>query len=218
MEFLEILKQSLADAEFRLPRLHSPKPLYNSKDIRWQKFPGQIYGLDLKVALESTFPKELLAQLTPSLIQPKSLPQGMNFENEYVIRYYHPAISKELDKGREILFMPRFTKEGELFRRLVFRRKMIPDFPNEGRMQMMLARFGEDKPFGFSCWEEGDKGNAAYVSLAFPGKSGDFVPVYARIEEYPTPVFLKIEAEETTEGVLVCSRAISPEEVPPHLL
>lgn len=194
-----------------------------AKFLRWEKFPGEIYGPDLKVALESTFPREIAPQSNPCVIPPKSLPKGMDFEDEHRCRYYNPAIPDrpksvyEMKTGSKILFVPRFTKDGELFRRIVFRRKMLPGFPNEGRKQMMLARFGEKEPFGFSCWKEGDRGTARYVSLAFPGKSETFIPVFLRIDEYPNPVFLKIEAREVENGVLVLSRDASRDEIPEHL-
>lgn len=192
--------------------------------LHWEKFPGEIYGPDLKVALESSFLKEVVPQSNPYVVFPKSLPKGMDFEDEHRCRYYHPAIikqpetgSEEVETGFKILFVPRFTKEGELFRRIVFRRKMLPGFPDEGRKQMMLARFGEKEPFGFSCWKEGDRGTAGYVSLAFPGKSETFIPVFLRIDEYPEIIFHKIEAEEVKNGVLVLSRAVSCDEIPGHL-
>lgn len=194
-----------------------------SKLLRWEKFPGEIYGPDLKVALESTFPIEIVPQLNPHVIPPKLLPKGMDFGDEYRCRYYNPAIIRhseigsEIEIGSKVLFVPRFTKDGELFRRIVFRRKMLPGFPNEGRKQMMLARFGEKEPFGFSCWKEGDRGTAGYVSLAFPGKSETFIPVFLRIDEYTDPVFLKIEAREFKNGVLVLSYSVDRDEIPEHL-
>lgn len=195
-----------------------------AKLLRWEKFPGEIYGPDLKVALESTFLKEIVPQPNNYVVPRKLLPKEMDFEDEHRCRYYHPAIiihpetgSEEVETGYKILFVSRFTKDGELFRRIVFRRKMLPGFPDEGRKQMMLARFGEEEPFGFSWWEKGDRGTAGYVSLAFPGKSGEFIPVFLRIDEYPESIFIKIEVKEVENGVLVLSRAASRDEIPEHL-
>lgn len=220
MDIKELVAYSLSKSVSRITEDDSDKGILVStyaKFLRWEKFPGEIYGPDLKVALESTFLKEIVPQPNPYTVPPKSLPKEMDFEDEYRCRYYHPAIIRQPETGSEILFISRFTQDGELFRRIVFRRKMLPGFPDEGRKQMMLARFGEKEPFGFSWWEKGDRGTAGYVSLAFPGKSVEFIPVFVRIDEYPDPVFLKIEVKEVENGVLVLSRAASRDEIPEHL-
>ncbi|QQG45605.1 MAG: hypothetical protein HYW89_01635 [Candidatus Sungiibacteriota bacterium] len=181
----------------------------------WLKFPGEIFGPDLKVALETTFPKDVVPQPNPLVSVPASIPP-MDYHDDRVARYYHPAYEIGPDVGGRLIFVPRFTEESKLLRRLVFRRKMDNRDPQRGRLDMMLAREGEEKPFGFSCWKRGDKGNPTYVALDFCSKTSEFVPVFVRIEQR-MPVFLKIEAEEITEGVLVSSKVVSSAEVPESL-
>lgn len=181
--------------------------------LQWSKFPAELYGADLKVALESTFPKGLMPIPNPQATAPKSIPADMTYESQNITRYYHPAFGGD----SEIIFVPRLTRDGELFRRLMFRRKMSRENPHEGRMEMRMARFGEEKPFGFSCWKQGDPGSPGYVALAYPGMTPKFVPVYVRIESFPLPAFLKIEAEDVDAGVCVRVTNVTSEEVPPTL-
>lgn len=202
---------SAREADFGLPSAFAAL-------LKWLKFPGELFGVDLKVALESTYPKGHETTANPFVHPPRLVPSEMFFRDTTIDRYYHPAVARMNEDGvRTVLFVPRFTKDGECFKRLVFRRKMRRDDPECGRYGMMFGRHEEEFPFGFSCWKAGDKGNSGYVSLAYPGIASEFVPVFARVETSPMTTFLKIEAEDIEHGVLVTCVTAPVTEVPENL-
>lgn len=180
------------------------------EELVWDKFPADLFGCDLKIALESNFPVgiELVKTLIP---EPKKIPGSMNYYDKHtpVVRFYNPAATFVNDGVLEIFFGVRFKKEGEIledekiFKRFMFKRKTARGFPREGRLPMMAGRFGEDKPFGFSCQEDDQRGHPNYLPLAMPGRVPSFIPVYFRIETYPEPTFLKIEAQEDEENNVI---------------
>jgi len=174
-------------------------------DLRCLKFPGEVYTNELKVALESTFPRHIAPTLM-SALNLHEVPPEMEHHDHGISRFYHPA---EVRSGTTVFYL-RFTNDGELFKRLVFRRRS-PE--GRGSLPMVMARQDEANPFGFSCWKQGDKGNPHYVSLAFPGKTGEFEPVFIRIFN-GSDLFFKVEARQFGETLVVSS---NPIDEPPEL-
>lgn len=176
----------------------------------WDKFPANLFACDLKIALESTFPLgvELVKTSIPAS---KKIPESMNYYDRHspIVRFYNPAATFVNDGILEIFFGVRFKKKGEIledekiFKRFMFKRKAMEGFPQEGRLPMMAGRFGEDKSFGFSCQEDNQRGHPNYLPLAMPGRVPVFIPVYLRVETYPEPIFLKIEAQEDKENNVI---------------
>lgn len=177
----------------------------------WQKF-HPVFGPDLKVGFETTFPKKAVLDL--DLLYEKS---GLIHKppNETTVRVYEPARVKGscLD-GREaqVLFVP-VPQKGALFRRLVFARKIEKDQP---RRWMVAARHEEVAPFGFDSW---NSKNQRYLALAYPGKDGEFTPTYVKIQNIGGGfVYLELWAWDDEVQVLFQARRVNEDSVPKHLL
>lgn len=189
------------------------------ENLVWIKFPGELYGADLKIAFQQEFAKDIMPEANSPVVQPDNMPKKMDHFSQQAQRYYSPGfIKKQTETRQEIIFIPRFTSLGEHHKALIFRRKKRDEYKPEYGLPMAMARFGEDKAFGFSLWRPGEKGSPGYVDLHFPGITGKFEPVYVSIYDPPTQHFLKVEAEEIAEGILVRTYPVEEDEVPPHLL
>ncbi|MEK7578245.1 MAG: hypothetical protein AAB456_00805 [Patescibacteria group bacterium] len=185
----------------------------------WHKF-HPLFGPDLKIGFETTFPREVILNLPP--FYGKS---GLVYDSakESVKRIYEPAIkvlgSCLSDMAAQVFFKP-VPSAGSLFHRLVFARK-INHSTREPRQWMIAARHGEMSYFGFDSW---NSWNERYLSLAYPGISKEFVPVYVKIQDKGGNggfVYLEVWAwDEDSEGkkVAVQARRVTENEAPKSLL
>lgn len=179
-----------------------------AKGFAWAKF-HPVFGPDLKVALESTFPRDFgpkynfdVRSVSQSFDVPfpplvRLIEQLVHANpSETIRRVYHPAVTETTEKRTGVTFVPWILPEGEAFKRLVFRRK---ERDRKYRFSMFCARFDEHFAFGFSSINSTNQG---YVSLAYPGKNPEFKPVFVKIWERgkeTAPTYLKIEAKDSEE-------------------
>ena len=184
----------------------------------WNKF-HPIFGPDLKVGFETTFPGATDLDKHPFLLYKKF---GLIHDplNESVKRIYEPAVKilgSCLDGEAAQVFFEPVSSFGSLFRRLVFTRK-VDRSTWRPRLQMMAARHGEVIHFGFDSWNSKSQ---KYLSLAYPGIN-EFMPVYVKIQEKGGKgwfVNLEVWAWDEGEGknVVVQARRISENEAPESL-
>lgn len=185
----------------------------------WNKF-HPLFGPDLKVGLETTFPKAASLDLDP-LYEKSGLVH--NSPSEQTVRVYEPAVKvlgSCLDgEAAQIFFEPALL-DGVLRRRLVFARKI--DSSGKPRRRMVAARHNELFDFGFDSWNSRSE---RYLLLAYPGLNEQFIPVYVKIqngkeEKEEESVFLEVWAwDECGKNVVVqARRVVSEEEVPKSLL
>ena len=179
----------------------------------WNKF-HPLFGPDLKVGFETTFPKAASLDLDP-LYEKNGLIH--NPLNEPVKRIYEPATEilgscKDGDAA-QVFFEPALL-DGALFKRLVLARKI--DRHGKPRRWMIVARHDELFHFGFDSWNSKDQ---RYLSLACPGMSEEFVPVYVKIQNGKEGSFVYLEVWSWDEGnqVVVQARRVSEQEVPESL-
>ncbi|MCX6813344.1 MAG: hypothetical protein NTV77_02610 [Candidatus Azambacteria bacterium] len=178
----------------------------------WNKF-HTLFGPDLKVGFETTFTKEVVLNL--NMLYWKS---GLihNSPSETVKRVYEPAVkvlgSCKDGEAVQVFFEPVSPVEA-LFRRLVFFRKAYPQKP---RPWVVAARHGEVEHFGFDSWNSKDQ---KYLSLAYPGVSGEFAPVYVKIQDGKEDGFVYLEVWAWSEDgkVVVQGRRVGKSETPESL-
>jgi len=182
----------------------------------WNKF-HSLFGPDLKVGFETTFPKE------GALVDPLYEKSGLVHESsdEPIRRIYEPAceiLGSCLEGEAAQVFFEPVSQAGSLFRRLVFARKMGKS--QRPRLWMVAARHGEPAHFGFDSW---NSRNERYLSLAFPGLNQEFIPVYFKIQTKGGDfVYLEVWAwgenkKGGEEQVIVQARRVT-EEVPESLV
>ncbi|MDP2945926.1 MAG: hypothetical protein Q8N61_00525 [bacterium] len=179
----------------------------------WNKF-HPLYGPDLKVGLETTFRKDVVLDLDP--LYGKS---GLIHDSakESVQRVYEPAVkvlgSCKDGKAVQIFFEP-VSSASSLFQRLVFTRKFNPT--QKPRCWTVAARHGEVSHFGFDSWNSKDQ---RYLSLAYPGISGQFIPVYVKIQNGKEGfVYLEVWAWEEDGEVVIQARRVENADVPESLI
>lgn len=177
--------------------------------VSYTKF-HPVFGAALKVALETTFSPEV------ELLFP-DVPEGLDlskliYDDVSVRRVYHPAVvSGDMkDKTEAIIsFLPFVDQAEALYHRLCFRTKV-----KQGKFayQVMLGRFGEENPFGFSDL------NKPYINLDFLSKREDgFVPLYVKVVAEGEFVYFEIRATADEDSVVLAVRRLSEYEVPAHL-
>src|SRR3990167_4807988 len=145
----------------------------------WSKF-HPLFGPDLKVGFETTFP----AVTVLDLLDPRYEKNGLiHYQpKKPIVRVCEPAtkIVGSCVDGQiaQVFFEPAPQKES-LYRRLVFARKIRDD--GKPRLWIVAARHGEIATFGFDSWNSNDQ---RYLALAYPGESvdGQFTPVYFKIQ------------------------------------
>jgi len=184
----------------------------------WQKF-HPIFGPDLKVGFETTFPRDKVLDLDP-LYKRGGLIHDP--ENRPIKRIYEPAVKvlgSCVDGDAAQVFFEPVPRAGSLFRRLVFARK-IEHSAQESRRWMVAARHGEVEHFGFDSW---NSRNEKYLSLAYTGLEKSFIPVYVKIqngkegEEKKEFVYLEVWAWDEDGKVVVQGRRVNEEETPKSL-
>lgn len=185
----------------------------------WNKF-HPLFGPDLKVGFETTFPKTV----APADLDPLYEKSGLfrHILGETVRRVYEPAVKivgSCLDGEVAQVFFEPVPQAGSLFRRLVFSRKLGES--QKPRCWIVAARHGEIAHFGFDSWNSKD---LRYLALAYPGQSdGQFAPVYFKIQEKKGGekencfVYLEVWALDDEVQVLVCARRIDEKAAPAHL-
>lgn len=124
---------------------------------------------------------------------------GMPDGKETVDRHYHPRIGPVADLRkpvRKIAFKVHITNG--LFKRLALRRHADR---GERPAEMWCGRASEEEAFGFNT--RGSK-NLFFVTLAYPGKTPEFEPVFIKVAEYgEVPYFLKVDARDADGGIVV---------------
>lgn len=179
----------------------------------WQKF-HPVFGPDLKVGFETTFPKGAALDLDP-LYEKSDLIHKP--PNEKTMRVYEPArvFCSCLDgRQAQVLFVP-VSQKGALFRRLVFARK-IESATQEPRRWMVAARHGEAVHFGFDSW---NSKNQRYLALAYPGPDDEFMPTFVKIQNVGGEfIYLEFWVDDDEMQVLFTARRANEDAVPKHLL
>jgi len=185
----------------------------------WNKF-HPLFGPDLKVGFETTFPKTAdLSNLNP--LYSKS---GLVYEkpNESVIRIYEPATEIQgscLDGEAAQVFFEPVPSNDSFFRRLVFARRVRHRYRARKwqPLWMVAARHDEPIPFGFDALYSV---NGRYLSLAYPGLEEQFVPVYLKIQDRKGEfVYLEVWAwDERDNKVVVQGRRLTESLVPDILI
>ncbi|MEK7195382.1 MAG: hypothetical protein AAB655_01665, partial [Patescibacteria group bacterium] len=169
-----------------------------------------IFGPDLKVGFETTFPKGA----EPKDLDPLYGRNGLIHDppSETVVRIYEPArVTGSCLDGEmaQILFVP-VSQKGSVFRRLVFARKIGDD--GHPRRWMIVARHGEIATFGFDSW---NSKNQRYLALAYPGEGSEFVPTYIKIQDVNGGfVYLELGAYDDEVQVLFTARRVNENAVP----
>lgn len=182
-------------------------------DKIWNKFHA-LFGADLKVGFETTFPKATVLDLLDPRYGRSELVHYS--QKEPVIRVYEPAIKVVgscLDGDAAQVFFKPVSSDGPLFQRLVFARK-FEHFAQKPRRWMTAARFGEVAPFGFDSWNSKSQ---RYLTLAYPGLNEQFVPVYIKIQEKGGDgsfVYLEVWAWDEDGKVVVQGRHVAENGVP----
>ncbi len=179
----------------------------------WTKF-HSIFGPDLKVGFETTFPKGA----EPKDLDPLYKKSGLihNPPNERVMRVYEPArVMGSCCDGRaaDILFVP-VSRKGAIFRRLMFARKIEGD--GRARRWMVAGRHGEAVPFGFDFWNSMSQ---RYLALAYPDQE-EFTPTFVKIQNVGTGgfVYLELWAWDDEVQLIITARRVNEDTVPEHLL
>ena len=188
------------------------------KERIWNKF-HPLFGPDLKVGFETTFPR------TVNLdgIEQFYVKSGLVHDppDEPIIRIYEPATeilgSCKDGEAAQVFFEP-ISLNSSLFRRLVFARK-VDHRTKKPRHWMVVARHGELFHFGF---DSHNSRSEKYLSLAYMGLEESFIPVYVKIQEKGGEggfVYLEVWAWDEKGGrVAVQARRVSKEEVPQSLI
>ncbi|MBI2020950.1 hypothetical protein HYS99_00365 [Candidatus Giovannonibacteria bacterium] len=179
---------------------------------KWEKWSP--LAVALQVGLESTLPAGTAAEFLGSVPpveelektemiyrarEPKKGVLGLEIEaamgqvsKETVDRHYHPRV-KCADFNRPIrtvVFDRHIT--GALFERLCLRRHGERKAPPP---RMWCGRFGEEDVFGFNAKRSK---NPHYVTLAYPGLTPDFVPLYIKVMEsgLNAPYYLRVDVHD----------------------
>lgn len=182
----------------------------------WNKF-HPLFGTDLKVGFETTFPKEVVLSLD-SLYEKNGLIHDP--PNEPTKRVYEPAVEvfgSCLDGVAAQVFFEPVSLDGSLFRRLVFSRK-VNHHTQKPRCWMVVARHGELFHFGF---DSRNSRSEKYLSLAYTGLQESFIPVYVKIQNGKEGSFVYLEIwawDEESSKVVVQARRVSEQEAPGSLL
>jgi len=177
----------------------------------WNKF-HPLFGPGLKVGFETTFLRGTVLTLDQRYKESGLIHEK---ENEPIKRIYEPALKVigccKDGQGAQVFFEPVSPVES-LFRRLVFSRKIHPRKPHPWTV---AARHDEDYDFGFdSVGSWGTK----YLSLAYPGQSLEFIPVYFKIENCHDFVYLEVWAWDEGNKIVVQGRRVSENETPKPLV
>lgn len=177
-----------------------------------------VFGSDLRVALEVTLPPD--ERVTPAegwLYQPDLVHYARVKSDPYspvfAVRVYYPAVVEgDIQKGdREVTiqFVPWAYETNAQYHRLCFWAQ-----PAKGKwFWMRLARFGEEKSFGFNP----DK---PYINIDFLSKRSEFIPVFVKARDRETMdiVYFVIEAQASEDEVKLIIRRVEENEAPPHLV
>jgi hypothetical protein len=156
-----------------------------------------------RVAFQSVIPKgeqveKYLTQLNEKVI--------INAERGQI---FHPA-EEEGIKGNHLSAKLVFTT---VTNNAGGERRMLVFFSQH---QATCGRFGEDKPFGFEKCQPGQNYKGfGYLSLAFPGITGRFTSLYAKINPRDAaPLFVKISAEEKEGKIIVTAEKVFYNQLP----
>ena len=116
-------------------------------------------------------------------------------------KYYSPLVGPEALLGqslRKVSFLRHITN-ADWWKLSFERRSQEKRSPTPW---MCCGRDGEKEAFGFNA-EKNEK-KSHYLSLAYPGKTGVFEPLFIKVVEYgEVPYFLKVEAHDADGGIVV---------------
>ena len=177
----------------------------------WHKF-HPLFGPDLKVGFETTFPQTTVLGLGP-LYKKNNLIYGSPIGPIPIKRVYEPAtkiVGSCVDGDVALVFFEPVSQTGSLFRRLVFARKVEAQGP---RYWMVAARHGEVSHFGFDSWNSKDQ---RYLALGY-GIDEQFIPVFFKLQRKEESVYLKVWAFDDGAQVVVTSKKINEKDAPEHL-
>lgn len=179
-------------------------------DFSWNKF-HPLFGADLKVGFKTLLPSSAVLENVGEYERRWLVHRN---PQESVQLIYEPAfadISENSSRQSVVIFSP-IAFPDALRRKLEFRRK------NDRRTQlprrwMVAGRHDEDFPFGFSSFFSED---STYLSLSYPSVTGEFIPVYFKIEDKDGRfVYYKVTAHDDENRVcvsgIVCDEAEAPE-------
>ncbi|MDO8743429.1 MAG: hypothetical protein Q7J30_02685 [Candidatus Azambacteria bacterium] len=188
----------------------------------WSKF-HPLFGADLKVGFETTFPAVTVLDLLDPLYEKSGL---IHYQpKESIVRICEPAtkiVGSCLDNdAAQVLFKP-VSSDGPLYQRLVFARKIDHQL-QKARRWIVAARYPsayyhEITTFGFDS--PLNSNNQRYLPLAYPGRDpdGQFAPVYFKIqngkEEF---IYLETWVLDDLVQVLVTARRVEESKAPEHL-
>jgi len=177
-----------------------------------------VFGSDLKVALEVTLPGDEEITIPegrdyfPHLVHFASAKDNPS-SPVYAVRIYYLAKVegniKNGDREAIIQFSPWAYENNAQYHRLCFWAQSA----KEKQFWIKLARFGEEKTFGFNP-------GRPYINLDFFGKKREFTPVFVKIRDGKTMdiVYFVIEARVSEDGVELIIRRVEESEAPPHLM
>lgn len=176
----------------------------------WQKF-HSLYGCVLKVALENDFLPGMVVGLD-SRYKDSSLLYTKKFKKQLVEKVYEPALKiagPDENNAVQIFFEPIIFPKPR-YRRLMFLKEIRQDW-------LVAARHGEESVFGFDAK---NSRHLNYLPIAYPGRSGQFIPVYFKIQEKDAPDFIYLEVWSWNEDkkIIVQCRHIIEEEAPDILI
>lgn len=203
--------------------------------LTWEKF----HWMDenLKIALEATLKagavpkyaesfKEFLGIVPPDVFKKMIHPAksgvrdsilGPQLYQETSDKYYAPRLGPEAFLGqalRKVSFIRHIVKNDDLlWWKLCFYKRSQN---KHSHASMWCGRMGEDKVFGFNAEDK----NPQYLPLAYPGKTGKFEPLFIKVMEYGrhAPYYLKVEAHDEGDAVVVETLVVSVMDVPQFLL
>ena len=185
--------------------------------MEWNKF-HPIFGSDLKVGFETTFSETVLD------IDPLYEKSGLIYRASGggIIKIYEPAIEVRgscVDGDAAQIFFEPVSPVKSLFRRLVFARKINHRRrTKKSQRWMVAARHGEFASFGF---DDRYSLNERYLSLAYPGVSREFVPIYFKIQNGGGDfVYLEVWAFDEGKGknIIAQARRVPENMVPEQLI
>lgn len=138
---------------------------------------------------------------------------------ETVDRHYHPRVGFEKGKVTFKVHIMKVNPEDKMpFKGITLWKRGVD---RDVHAMLKCGRAGESRAFGFNAGNNNGKTNA-YVTLAYPGLTGKFEPLFVKVSEITgrelDSFFLKITAEDGPDNtVVVEAKEVDSREVPVFL-
>lgn len=152
--------------------------------------------------------KKVESKFNPAIAAKLGLKAG---GQETVDRHYHPRVGFENGKVSFKVHIVKVNPEDKMpFKRITLWNRA---FERTDHASLKCGRASEVKAFGF------EPNKPPYVTLAFPGLTGTFEPLFVRVSEYTgrelDNYFLKVTARDEPDNIVVveCSE-VDAKEVP----